>query len=91
MGEFYNGHECGAKARPVPESESEARDDGHAPAGHQAASLTRQELILKIRQEMVENPFLEDVQAEEEGYDVVPEWEKRGHGPDRFIVGVRSG
>ncbi len=37
--------------------------------------LTRQELILKIRQEMVENPFLEDGQAEEEGYDVAPEWE----------------
>lgn len=37
--------------------------------------LTRQELILKIRQEMVENPFLEDALAEEEGYDVTPEWE----------------
>ncbi|MDP7386540.1 MAG: RNA polymerase sigma-54 factor, partial [Nitrospinota bacterium] len=37
--------------------------------------LTRQELILKIRQEMVENPFLDDTQAEEEGYDIEPEWE----------------
>jgi RNA polymerase sigma-54 factor len=37
--------------------------------------LTRQELILKIRQEMVENPFLDDSLAEEEGYDVSPEWE----------------
>ena len=37
--------------------------------------LTRQELILKIRQEMVENPFLDDVQAEEDGYDIESEWE----------------
>ena len=37
--------------------------------------LTRQELILTMRQEMVDNPFLEDGQPEEEGYDVVPEWE----------------
>ncbi|MEE8109486.1 MAG: RNA polymerase sigma-54 factor, partial [bacterium] len=37
--------------------------------------LTRQELVLKIRQEMVENPFLEDGLAEEEGYDVTAEWE----------------
>ena len=28
-----------------------------------------------MRQEMVDNPFLEDGQPEEEGYDVVPEWE----------------
>lgn len=37
--------------------------------------LSRQELILTMRQEMVDNPFLEDGQPEEEGYDVVPEWE----------------
>ncbi len=37
--------------------------------------LTRQELILKIRQEMVENPFLDDVQAEEDGYDIESERE----------------
>ncbi|MFQ5914018.1 MAG: RNA polymerase factor sigma-54, partial [Nitrospinota bacterium] len=38
--------------------------------------LARQELILKIHQEMVENPLLEDALAEEEGYDVTPEWQE---------------